>query len=178
MDNIKGFARQEVICEVDYILGDILQRIRQHPVQLYVRGKRQSVPFIDAAQTCRMIRNVSAEFNCDKSRDKGRGCIHAETASSLEQLQKHALQEIKTNACLAVGKRLPRELVDVIIENTLVLEGIPQDPIVDEFDEPWPWFPPTRSGRGHGRGHGKGRRRLHKCPYGGRETRYRDYDYY
>jgi hypothetical protein len=178
MDNIKGFARQEALCEVDYILSDILQRIRQHPVQLYVRGKRQSVPFIDAAHVCRKIRNVSTEFNCDKSRDKGRGCIHAETASSLQQLQKHALQEIKTNAFLTAGKWLPRELVDVIIKHTLVLEGIPQDPIIAEFDEPWPWFRRPPHGRGHGRQHGQGNRRWHKCPYGGRETRYQDSDYY
>lgn len=166
-DNIRGFPRQEAGYCVNRMLGEILRRIRQHPVHLYVRGKRQSVPFIDAAHVCRVIRKMSTDFDCDRCKDRGRGCVHAEMSNPLEQLQKHAYQEVKTNVFLAVGKWLPRELADVVIEHALVVEEVPEIPVtIGPFDY---GFSQTRY-----------MRRWHTCPYGldAYYTRYRDSGYY
>jgi len=135
-DNIRGRARAEGLWLVDYILDNILDRIKRHPVHLYVRGKRQDMPFIDAALACRTIRNVSKSFDCNHFQDMKRGCIHEETKSALAKLRKHALIEVRSNVFRAVGKQLPREVVDLVLEYALAIEEVPAEPLEEDRGTP------------------------------------------
>jgi len=135
-ENIRGRARADGLRLVNYILDGILGRIKQHPVHLYVRGKRQDMPFIDAALAYRRIRNISKNFDRRHCQDRERKCIHEETAPALAKLRRHAIIEIKSNASRAVGKRLPREIVDMVVEHALAIEEVPVEPPEEERRTP------------------------------------------
>jgi hypothetical protein len=66
-------------------------------------------------------------------------------------LQKHAYQEIRTSVLRAVGKRLPKEIVDLVIEQTFFQEDMPTDPRVLGDGEKF-WDPDLRP--------------RYKCPHG------------
>jgi hypothetical protein len=88
-------------------------------------------------------------MRCDE--DGASSCIHDETAPALEILQKHAYQEIRTSVLRAVGKRLPKEIVDLVIEQTFFKEDMPTDPRVLGDGEEF-WDPDLRP--------------QYKCPHG------------
>jgi len=66
------------------------------------------------------------------------GCHHRRNLPTLEYIQKHARGEIRSNVLLAVGKHLPAELAELVIEATFEAEGLPLDWEVTKGDEETP----------------------------------------
>lgn len=55
----------------------------------------------------------------------GRDCAHREFHDPFKALIKYARREVCYNVCIAVGTRLPLELVELVTEATLALEDVP-----------------------------------------------------
>jgi hypothetical protein len=121
-------SRRLAVSETNRLLQYVIAR-----TNVYIRGRRQGTIYIDAAAAARRrIRRVIKTTPCRKEKKYSKNllCIHGSTAVTLETLQKHAYQEIKSNILMAVGKRLPREIADLVIEQAFSVEGVPMDPRV------------------------------------------------
>ena len=57
-------------------------------------------------------------------------CLHDILVRDLDTLQRHAYFEIRGHVRLAVGHRLPSELVSLVFEYTMLAENVPLDPRV------------------------------------------------
>ena len=57
----------------------------------------------------------------------GRDCAHRDFHDPFNALTKYARREVCYNVYIAVGTRLPLELVELVTEATLALEDIPLD---------------------------------------------------
>jgi len=66
------------------------------------------------------------------------GCHHRRNLLTLEFIQKHAREEIRSNVLLAVGRHLPAELAELVIEATLEAEEVPLGWEVTKEDEQSP----------------------------------------
>ncbi|KAF2115942.1 hypothetical protein BDV96DRAFT_599482 [Lophiotrema nucula] len=65
----------------------------------------------------------------------GYRCIHIRTHEVLHRLQTAAYSEIHLNVLRVVGRRLPKELADIVIDYALLAEEVPEDPNVLDPEE-------------------------------------------
>jgi hypothetical protein len=136
-------AHQRANCQIDSILKSILQptkinrlkpvrKLRKaHSIQDDDAQARQP----DAAYLCQSIRRFRAQYDfCDHAftsdvyPQRKRGCVSVNTAVALDLLQRHAYTETKLNVYRVVGKKLPRELADIVLKYTLHGRGQPEEP--------------------------------------------------
>ena len=65
-------------------LREVLESINDHPLNLYIRNRRQDPPWINAASQCDRIRSFQKQKKCYHNASKGRaasqaGCVQANT---------------------------------------------------------------------------------------------------
>jgi hypothetical protein len=123
----------------------------QHSVGTYVRGQAETdqalgiilqraetiaqTEFLDLTRACRRLRscmfgNYYPTGICPIVHPNNNACQHNLLLPALDLLQRHAYYEILAIVRLAVDNRLPPELTDSIFQQTLTIEGIPEDPRV------------------------------------------------
>jgi hypothetical protein len=122
---------------LDPTLNEVLQSIKDHPVKLYIRNRRQDPHWINAASQCDRIRSFQKQKKYYHNASKGRvasqaGCVQANTLRALDMLQRHAYMEVKLSVYRAVGMKFPKKLAELVFMYTLAAEGIPQDPRIME----------------------------------------------
>lgn len=117
---IEGRAHRLAVRKVNYLLDIAMCRIRQAPLYVYVRGQRQETTYINGVQACRRIREITQQLRCKDNQDLERGCIYDLTAGPLDMLQKHTYLEVQTKVLVALGKKLPREITDIVSEHALI----------------------------------------------------------
>jgi hypothetical protein len=127
--------------ETNRMLKEITTRIDRGSVNIPIRDPGRGMIYIDAAGACRQLRVALKTSRCRRSDDLGHDswCHHDSTATALETLQKHAYQEIRTIVLMAVGKRFPKEIADLVIEQAFSAEGVPMDPVVFCDDDDYFW---------------------------------------
>jgi len=76
------------------------------------------------------VQCIDRRFGHDGEDDgyAGKNCWHVPCRSLLEYIQVEARREIRSSVVLAVGRRLPAELVEEIFESTMAIEECPVDP--------------------------------------------------
>lgn len=136
-------AHQNANRQIDRIVRNILQSIkRQRKAPRRDNGDAQARQ-PDAAYLCQSIRRFCNHYHlCDHistSREsarigRGRGCVRVNTAVVLDLLQRHAYIETKLNVYRAVGKKLPKELADMILKLVLSSQGQPNEPGIFDRD--------------------------------------------
>ena len=88
--------------------------------------------YLDAAAASRRIRAAMETFTCGHFQHRGRPCIHGNLLVVLDELQKRAWGEVGARAMMAVGKRVPRELAELVREWARAMEEVPHNPSIFE----------------------------------------------
>lgn len=113
--------------DIDSILEEVSAEEKWPP--------RTKNKFLDLATACRKIQAEMSSIECMYHRDgypniPGNICQYNQLLPTLNLLQRQAYFEIKSNVLLANRTRMLTELIQLILEETLVAEGISKDPRV------------------------------------------------
>jgi hypothetical protein len=123
--------------DVDQVLYSILKSVEDQPVDETTAGRPRNWDWADAATVCRYIYRYKQCYSCrgmrairgtSFSHNYYKGCIDVNLVRLLDMLQPHTHTEIKVNIYRAVGRKLPRELTDIVFQWPLTAEEITQDP--------------------------------------------------
>ncbi|KAH7128178.1 hypothetical protein B0J11DRAFT_264230 [Dendryphion nanum] len=115
-------------------LVKILLKVRDWNAQ--TRPSKRTI-WLDTAGKCQQIRSFAKEYVCSNLEMEkvpralvSRKCYHDNMATTLEVLQKHAHTELRPSVYLAVGRKLPRELMDLVLEWTILIHEVAIDPVI------------------------------------------------
>lgn len=120
---------------IDIILESTLKSLQKHRIVKSKRDVDAQARQPDAAYLCQSIRRFYThydfcdhEFMSDPYPRRKRGCVRVNTAVALDLLQRHAFTETKLSVYRVVGKKLPRELADMVLRYVLHSQGLPEEP--------------------------------------------------
>ena len=134
-------AHQNANRQIDRILRNTLQSTKRHRKAHRRDNGEVQARQPDAAYLCQSIRRFYNHYHhCNHiptsrpSARAERGCVRVNTAVALDLLQRHAYTETKLNVYRAVGKKLPKELADMILKLVLSSQGQPNEPGIFDRD--------------------------------------------
>jgi hypothetical protein len=122
---------------VDQVWYIILKSVEDQPVDETTVSRPSNWDCAVAATVCRYIYRYKQWYSCREMRAiRGtffshsyyKGCTDVNLIRPLDMLQPYTHTEIKVNIYRAVGRKLPRELTDMVFQCPLAAEEIPQDP--------------------------------------------------
>lgn len=95
----------------------------------YARARRTLWQAMNHVGSCQHNRDRDTDVKCFYERHS-KLCFRRQTLPFLAQMQASAWHEVKSAVVLAVGRKLPAELVKAIFEHTLESEGVSLEPSI------------------------------------------------
>lgn len=88
-DRFEGKTHERVVHSTDNLLRDLLRHVNTTASHVYVKGKRQDAPFLDAANSLPEIWDMKPDYRCDDREGDSHDprCIHKRSAIFLSRAE-------------------------------------------------------------------------------------------